>query len=452
MEYKLKKNNNASADLRITFSPKDIEKGFQKAYEQARGKIKVNGFRPGKAPLDVVEQILGDSVSDGAINILIKDTFQEIYAALEHQPISVPKFEVETFDRKKNLIVKTTFDTKPEITLPKYKKMKIVVQPVIVTEVDIEKELKSIQKKMMRTQLREEGEKVAMDDVLDIQYSHEPSTGNAKFPADVMINLGESSNAPEGFAEKLSGMGFGESKSFDYTYPGNFQNPEFAGKVFKYTVTVKSIYKPVYPELNDDLAVDWDGTETLQKLKEKIRERLSHYATTVMESRYTSELMDQIVKESKFIIPDSLIQEEVEAVYHNMIHEFQLPHVSMEEYAKQAGKELSEVKKTFESIAANRIRSWVAGYKIAEIEKVETTDADYEEALQKMAISSGREYKDIVKETQKKKLESNLRQKILFDKVHKFIFDISEKKKGKEIFLQDVVKLLNTVSDAEEKK
>ncbi|MCE9500999.1 MAG: trigger factor [Leptospira sp.] len=452
MEYKLKKNNVASADLRITFNPKDIEKGFQKAYENARGKIKVNGFRPGKAPLDIVEQMLGDAVADDAINILLKETFQEIYSALEHQPISVPKFEVEQFDRKKTLIVKATFDTRPEVTLPKYKKMKVEVQPVKIGEDDIEKELKSIQKKMMRTQLREPEEKVAIDDVLDIQYSFEPNIGNAKFPADVMINLGETENTPEGFAAHLAGMGFGETKTFDYKYPDNFQNEQFAGQTFKYTVVVKSIYKPVYPEINDDLAIDWDGTETLEKFKAKIKERLSDYITGALESRYTTELMDKIVKESKFIIPDSLIQEEIEAVYHNMIHEFHLPHISMEEYAKQAGKELPEVKKTFETIASNRIKSWVTGYKIAEVEKLEVTDHDYEEALQKMALSSGREYKDIVKETKKNKVESNLKQKILFEKVHKFIFDISEKKKGKEITLQDAIKMLNAVPNTEEKK
>ncbi len=100
MEFTAKKNNNATCDLTIQFTASEVESAFQKAYVNASSKVKIPGFRPGKAPLHMVEKVLGDSVMDDAANLMLNQAMADLFEKLEHKPIRIPQFQMETFDRK----------------------------------------------------------------------------------------------------------------------------------------------------------------------------------------------------------------------------------------------------------------------------------------------------------------------------------------------------------------
>ncbi|MCB1179452.1 MAG: trigger factor family protein, partial [Leptospiraceae bacterium] len=117
MEYKVTKLEDAKADVHLTFSAQDIEEAYTKAYKKAATKAKINGFRPGKAPLEMVKKALGESVAEDAINILLTDTFEDLYPKFDFKPYNQPKIEIEKFERTETLIAKATFEVGPEVKL-----------------------------------------------------------------------------------------------------------------------------------------------------------------------------------------------------------------------------------------------------------------------------------------------------------------------------------------------
>ncbi len=148
MEYKVTINDDATAKLALTYTPEDIEDAFKKAYIRASQKVKVNGFRQGKAPIEMVIKMLGDTVSDDAVTILLTDSINGLYPTLSFKAYKPPKIEIEKFERHSTLIAKATYETAPEIHLGKYKELEVEVYDVKITDEDIAAQLKDIQLKL----------------------------------------------------------------------------------------------------------------------------------------------------------------------------------------------------------------------------------------------------------------------------------------------------------------
>lgn len=440
MDYKTKKNNNATVDLKITFTPEEIEESFKKAYKKAATKVKIPGFRPGKAPAHLVEKMLGDSVSEDAINLLIQDSFIELYPKLEFTPVYPPKFSVLSFDRGKSLVVKGVYETRPEVTLGKYKKNKIEVRKLKVTDEDIQENLEKIREKMARTQLKEG--LAESGDLIEIDYTVK-SADDSLQPAKqkVTYKLGDPNN-PIGFDEKLSSASKGEVREFEYTFPEDYAVKSYAGKKFDYKVNVNDVYQIIYPEINDDLAMEWSGLATLAELKESLKKEISEYHEALLKQKYVQEIFTKIYDDSKFIIPESLLKEETENVFKQFKQETHLD-MNLEKYAELLKKSVEEVTKQFEEIALKRIKAAVTKYKIAEEEKIQVEPEEFEKLLEKYANETNQSLNTVKTEIKKNKYESYFREKFLFEKINDFIYDITDKKGSKEILVKEAVSLGN---------
>ncbi|WP_000384981.1 trigger factor, partial [Leptospira interrogans] len=223
MDYKTKKNSNATVDIKLTFEASDIEKAFDKTYEEKQKNVKIPGFRPGKAPLNMVKRHLGDSVASDAINTLIVDGMTSILSKLEHPMIRFPKFEIQDYQPGKNLIATAIYETNPEITLGKYKKIKIKLPEVSVSDLDVSEEVEKVRKNLARKQLKEEGQAAVAGDIIDMEYTvcekgqESKNSGNTSND----YHLGHENNL-KGFDENLYGMKSGEKKDFVHTFPEDY--------------------------------------------------------------------------------------------------------------------------------------------------------------------------------------------------------------------------------------
>ncbi|MDF3820676.1 trigger factor [Leptospira sp. 96542] len=444
MEFTAKKNNNASCDLSIQFNAEEVESAFQKAYQNASAKVKVPGFRPGKAPIHMVEKVLGDSVMDEAANIMLNQAMADLFDKLEHKPIRLPQFQMETFDRKTGAKAKATYDTKPEVTLPKLKKIKIQPKEVKITDADIQKELEGMQKNMARNSLKEEGDAVLDSDLLEIQYKFKEE--GKEYPEAFQtgkFQMGAPQNPP-GFEPNLLGMKMNESKEFEFAYPDPYPaSPESAGKKFIYSVQVTAIYKVTYPDINDEFASEVDGSANLQELKDKTRKQLEDIFVTALKKRALDDAYNEIIKESKFIIPESLVYEETESVFQNFMREFGLPVTSLADYAKRLNKEEKEVRESFSKAAEKRIQSYILKQKVAEEQKIQISDEEVVLGYEKEAAQQGIPAEALKKEVQKQKAETYYRDKFLFDKIDEFVYSEVEKKSPKAISTEEAEKILS---------
>ncbi|TGN19239.1 trigger factor [Leptospira idonii] len=444
MEFTAKKNNNASCDLTISFNASEVEVAYKKAYENASSKVKIPGFRPGKAPLNMLEKVLGDSVIDDAANIMLNNAMADLFDKLEHKPIRIPQFQVESFDRKTGAKAKTTYDTKPEITLPKLKKIKIQPKEIKIQDSDLQKELEGMQKNMARNSLKEDGDSVEATDLLEMNYKFKEE--GKEYPEASQTGkyqMGAPQNPP-GFDSELLGLKANEEKEFNFRYPDSFpQSPESAGKVFTYNIKVTALYKVTYPEINDDFASEVDGSANLQELKDKTKKQLADIFENALKKKAIDEAYAEIIKESKFVIPESLVKEETDGVFQNFMQEFGLPATSIAEYAKKLGKEEAEVRESFAKAAEKRIQTYLLKHKIGEEHKIAISDEEMEAGYEKEAATQGIPAESLKKEVQKQRAETFYRDKFLFDKIDEFVYSEVEKKSPKSVSTEEAEKLLS---------
>jgi|JI8StandDraft_1071087.scaffolds.fasta_scaffold65351_2 trigger factor len=444
MEYSTKKNKNATVDLTVHFTAEETEIGFSKAYEKARLKAKVPGFRVGKAPLKTVEKMLGDSVAEDAINFTLNDGIQEFFPKLDPKPFRIPKFEVESFDRTKGFTAKTVYITFPEVTLPKFKKIKIEPFEVMPNDSDILKELEAIKKNMARNVLKEEGESLITGNLIEMNYKFAPE--GIDLPKEGSIGkylIGDSRN-PAGFDEKILDIKVGETKSFIYTYPDVFpESPESAGKPYNYEITCSAAYTVTYPEINDDLASEYDGSANLDELKMKLKDSLSKSSNEELKRKTISEMYNKLIEEAKFVIPDALVEEEGNYVYQSMFEQYKIPFVSMDEYATSTKSTLEETKKKFSDMGLKRLQGYFLRQKIAEEEKISVSEEELKQKLEEVAVVYGQSYDSFLKSLEKDGRIGTIRENIQMEKVDNFLYEAVEKKNPKTISLEEASKVLN---------
>ncbi|EMJ93313.1 trigger factor [Leptospira alstonii] len=444
MDYKTKKNSNATVDIKLTFEASDIEKAFDKTYAEKQKDVKIPGFRPGKAPLNMVKRHLGDTIASDAINTLITDAVSSILTKLEHPIVRFPKFEIQDYQPGKNLVATAVYETVPEVNLGKYKKVKIKLPEVVVSDADVSEEIETIRKQLARKQLKEEGQTAASGDIIDMEYTVHEKGEEPKNASNTSndYHLGHENNL-KGFDENLYGLKSGDKKEFSHTFPQDYSQDEVAGKTFEYAVTIQALYANILPAVDDDLASEFDGSESLNALKDKIRKNLKERFEEGVRNKKVEEIYKEIIEDSKYIFPDSYVREESEHVFHNMIHEFRLPHITMEKYAEMIKKDLKDVQESFKNLAETRLKHFFTRQKIAETENITFSDADFNTDLEKLASSYQISLSDLKKELEKGKLMDQYRENFFAKKVDDILFDLVEKKYTDKLSIGQVKDYLN---------
>jgi len=447
MEYKVKKNNNATAEITIRFSPEEWDKGFEKAYEKNRDKVKVPGFRPGKVPMERVRKILGNSVMEEAIEYTVSEGLKNIYPSLEPRPFRYPRFrlEEETLDRSKGFTVVGVYDTYPEVTLPKIRKIKIETYQVEPGDLDVQQELERIRKSLARNVLKDELEPVEEGNLLEVRYRFaEPEKEMGDTFHTSKILLGDPNNLP-GFDTHLIGMKTGETKTFDYTFPDPFSAfPDSQGKTFRYEVTVTAAYTVNLPEIDDELAGEFDGSESLEELKKKISDWIREEKNRELKGKALREIYEILLEEAKFTIPESLIQEETQSVFQELLSNSNVQNnVTMQNYADFVNQPLEVVESQFRRAALSRLKQFFLRMKIAEEEKIEVTEEDFLTRMDKIAEKWGEDPNSTYKKIEKNSdLMDAIRNEILMSKVDQFVYETVEKKKPRTVSPQEAENLL----------
>jgi trigger factor len=426
MEYTIDQPQNAKADIHLTFNGTDIEQAFEKAYVKAAPKVKIAGFRPGKAPMEMVKKSLGESVLQDAIGILLNEGIHDIYPKLGFTPYGEPKIDISKFERNETLVVKATYELSPKVELSSYKSIPVDVMEPEIGDEDIAGELKRIRFELSKTQAKEDGESIEENDFIEFDLESKDDEG-------VLMQQGDQNRYylginpdNKGLEDFLLGMKAGEEKDFIYTYEENYPNPDLANKKLNFHTKIHSIYKVILPELDDGLANEWDeNLKTLDDLKNQLKES----AKSNLIYRYTEKaknlLVEEVISKSNFTIPDSLIDVEIEALFHETIHRYNLPHMSMEKFAEMAKTDLNDLKEKYQSRASQNIKSTLTLYEIAKQENIIVTPEEFNATLEAFKERTGEEK---LKKSDMNKVARNLHDNILISKAMNFLYENADKK------------------------
>jgi len=346
---------------------------------------KIQGFRPGKAPIKVVEKHYGSRVRQEVIGEVVQSSFYEALAQEKLRPASRPTIDPMDAEQGQGLKYTATFEIYPEITLAPVEELKVERPVCNIADNDVEKMIEIIRKQQRTLQ---PVERIAQNGdvlVIDFEGSMEGNQFEGGSGKDFKIELG-SGRLIAGFEEGLTGKKAGEKTTLELSFPAEYPKEDLAGKPVKFEVTVKTVNEPVLPELNDELFASMGVKEGgLEAFKAEIRRNMEREVEQAVLARSKNIVLDVLYSANKIEVPKSLIMQEAQRLNEQFHMSLQMRGINVdhhhdEEAETAAFTSQAEKKVTLQLIIADIVRTRQIRVEPAKVRQlIETVAQGYED-------------------------------------------------------------------------
>ena len=386
MSLQVEKMEKNMAKLTIEVSAEDLDKAMQNAYQKAKGKIAIPGFRKGKAPRKMIEQMYGKGIFlEDAANALIPEHYSKALEECDLEIVSQPEIDVVQAEPGKAFIFTAEVAVKPEVTLGDYKGLEVPKSEVEVTDEDVDAEIKKEQEKNSRT-VTVENRGAENGDITTIDF--EGFVDGVAFEGgkgtDYPLTLGSGSFIP-GFEDQLVGAKAGDHVEVNVTFPEEYQAAELAGKAAVFQCDVKKVEAKELPELDDDFAQDVSEFDTLAEYKEDIKKNLTDKKEKEARAAKENAAVDKAIENAQMEIPDAMVDTQVRQMINDFASRMQSQGLTMEQYFQFTGMTVEKMQDEMKPQALKRIQTRLVLEKIAEVENIQPTEEEVNEEISKMA-------------------------------------------------------------------
>ncbi len=397
-------------ELTVEVNAADFEAAIEKAYKKQRGQIRVPGFRPGKAPRKMMEQMYGSGVFyEEAVNIALPDAYANAIKEQELDVVGYPKVELQDVS-KDGFSFKATVAVYPEVTLGQYKGIEAPKYEAAVTEEDVNGRLKEMADRNSR--MVDLDRAVETGDIANIDFKGfldgVPFDGGAGENFDLAIGSGQ---FVPGFEDQIIGMNPGEERDIDITFPDDY-HAELAGKAVVFQVKVNAVKVKEIPELDDEFAKDVSEYDTLEELKKSVEAELLEEREGAAKNAFENAVMDKAAAGITADIPEDMIKEQSRAFVQNLERQVQSQGLTMEQYMQMANTDVDQLLEQAREPAEQQVRMDLTIAAIAKAENIEVTDEDVEAEFQKRS----EEFKIDVEKLKKYLGEPMVREQLLRDR------------------------------------
>ena len=386
MSLQVEKMEKNMAKLTIEVAAEDLEKAMQNAYQKAKGRISIPGFRKGKAPRKMIEQMYGKGIFlEDAVNALIPEHYSKALAECDLEIVSQPTIDITQAEPGKALIFTAEVATKPEVTLGDYKGVEVPKTEINVTDEDVDAEIKKEQEKNSRT-INVEDRGAQLQDVVTIDF--EGSVDGVPFDGgqatEYPLTLGSNTFIP-GFEDQLVGAKVGDDVDVKVTFPEEYQAKELAGKEAVFKCAVKKIEAKELPELDDDFAKDVSEFDTLAEYKEHVKTNLVERKENEAKRAKEDAAVDKAIENAQMDIPEAMLKTQCRQMLDDFSRRMQSQGLSMEQYFQFTGMPADKMMEDMKPQALKRIQTRLVLEKVAEVENIQPTEEEVNEEIAKMA-------------------------------------------------------------------
>jgi trigger factor len=372
-------------EFRVTLPATELEARLNSELENLKGRVKLNGFRPGKVPMGHLRRLYGRSVMADVVQSAVNEANRRIVEdnnlklALEPK-IELPKDESEVekaLEAKGDLDFTVAVEVLPSFELADLSDVQVTKQVTPVTDEELDAALKRMAEQNRSFSPKAEGEAAAEGDRLTVDFvgrvgGEEFQGGTA---SDIQVVIGAGSFIP-GFEEQLVGQKPGESRTIQVKFPENYGSTELAGKDAEFDVTVKSIEAPGETKIDDELAKAF-GMESLDKLKEGVRGAISRDYEAQSRRKLKKELLDALDAKYGFELPKGLVDQEFAAVWSQVEADLKNNNKTFadENTTEEAARE------EYRRIAERRVRLGLVLAEVGEKADIKVSDEEVDRAL-----------------------------------------------------------------------
>ena len=412
MSFTVETLENNTAKFTITVDAAKFEDAIKKAYEKKKGEFSVPGFRKGKVPQNMVEKMYGAGVFyEEAANICMPEAYDEAATESGLEIVSRPEVDVTQIEKGKDFIFTATVALKPEVELGEYKGVEVETTPVEVTDEDIEAEINKVREQNSRI-VPVEDRAIEDGDIANINF--EGFIDGVAFDGgkgeDYALTIGSHSFI-DTFEEQLVGKNVGDKVDVNVTFPEQYQAAELAGKPATFKVEILSIKKKELPEVDEDFVQDISEFDTVDEYKEDVKKTITERKENAAKVEKENKIIEKIIEDSKMEIPDAMVDEQARMMVNEMAQNMQAQGFTIQQYMQMTGLTAETMAEQMKPQALKRIQSRLVLEAIAAAEKIEISDENVDEQLQKMAENYQMEFetlKGYMGENEIKQMKSDL--------------------------------------------
>lgn len=385
MKAELIKKEGNSVKFEILVDGAEFEKAIDKAYNKAKSRYNIPGFRKGKAPRKIIELNYGKGVFfNDALDIVLPEVYPQAIDALEIDVVSQPQLDIKEIKEDGTIVLTADVDVKPEFTIEDYKGVEIEKIEKEVSEEEIKNELDALlekQSRMVEVEGPVENGLIANIDFAGTLDGEAFEGGTAE---GYSLEVGSGSFIP-GFEEQMIGKPVGEEFDVNVTFPEDYPAEELAGKPVVFKVLVHDLKKKELPELDDNFAKDTTEFESLEELKNDIKAKLQEKADSEAKDEMKNAVVNAIAEKVEIEIPKSMVESQIDRQLDEINMQLSYQGWSLEKFAELSGQSIDEIREARREEAENLVKNTLIIEKIAELENVEVTEEDIEKDMENFA-------------------------------------------------------------------
>lgn len=380
---KLEKN---MAKLTIEVAAEDFVKAVEAAYQKNKNSINVPGFRKGKVPRNMIEKMYGKGIFyEEAANALISKEYEKAYEECGEEIVSSPEIDVVAMEEGAPFVFTATVAIKPEVKLGKYKGVEIDKVETEVTEDEVMEAINKERENGARIQ-SVDGRAIQTNDIAVIDFEGfvdgEAFEGGKGEGYELMIG---SHSFIDTFEDQLIGKNTGDEVEVNVTFPADYHAADLAGKPAMFKVKINDVKEKILADLDDEFASEVSDFDTLEEYKADVKKGLEEKKANAAKDTKQMAVIDAIIEASEMEIPDAYVK----TVQKQMVNEFaqriQMQGISYEQYLSLMGSTPEAMEDQVKPQAIKRIQSRLVLEAIAEAEKIEATEEDFEAEITKLA-------------------------------------------------------------------
>ncbi|WP_386694866.1 trigger factor [Lonepinella sp. MS14435] len=327
----------------ITVPAENVKTAVREETKRAAKNVRVDGFRKGHVPAQIVEKRFGASIRQDVLNDLLPRHFFDLMFKEKVNLAGRPTFAIEKFEDGQDLVFTATFEVYPEVELKGLENIKVEKPTVEITEADVDNMVNVLRKQQATWSESKDAAKAEDRVTIDFVGSVDGEEFEGGKATDFVLAMGQGRMIP-GFEDGIVGHKAGEQFDIDVTFPAEYHAENLKGKAAKFAITVKKVEVQVLPELTDEFVAKFGpNTKTVDDLRAEIRKNMQRELKNALVARVKQQVIDGLIAENAIDVPVSAVDEEIEVLRKQAAQRFggnaqqtaQLPRELFEEQAKR---------------------------------------------------------------------------------------------------------------------
>ena len=399
-------NTESKNEVKLNFEieAEKFEDAMKKVYTKNAKYFNIPGFRKGKAPMSIVEQYYGAEIFyEDAFNELVPEIYDEAIKSNNIEAVSRPDIDIKQMEKGKNLIFTAKVQTKPEVKLGKYKGIEIKKIEYNVSDKDIDQELNLMAEKNARL-VTIEDRPVQKDDtaVIDFEGFLDGKPFEGGKAENHELTIGSNTFIP-GFEDQVIGMKVDEEKDLNLKFPDEYFSKDLAGKDVVFKVKVNEIKKKELPKIDDEFAKDVSEFDTLEELKNSIKEKLENQNKERERIEKEDATIEAVSEKAEVDIPSGMIETEVDNMMKDIEQRLMYQGLTLKQYTELTGKKETDIRKDFEEQANKNVKYRLVLEAVVKAENIDVDDKELEDRLKEMAKNYGQKEEELLNNENVKK-------------------------------------------------